>query len=1006
MNYANNYKLTILRGVLLTAGLSLSVFLGARAASVSADGTHSGDTNSASSSQAIVEYAVPVENHAMGNTFQFSGFRAANSVDTLRIGDTTRPRFDMVDLASYQSWLTQANFNELQQNGVRAAIVKITESTNYKNPAARQQIQRANTAGLRVGVYHYARFSSVSSARAEANFSLKTIRELNLPKTTPIVADIEENADVVGDVKGNLTAFWQVFSAAGYNVHRVYTGGGYTKAASAIATVGNKLTWWAQYPYTPSKDSLWNTQYGAWQFSSTAQLPSQFGRYGAQNIDVSIDYSGIFTGQSNSQNTDKNDNRYVTISRSDVRIFENLNGVVMPGVNLVNKTLLSKHLYNRVNGITYLSLYDNTGKWRGYVNQADVQVAPGPQGSWFSDNRFATLMQAKKPIFDNFSGKVRSYSDKYIGQTYRIDGRYQHFNGSTFYSLYDHKQNWLGYMRAQDVNTVSYMQGVNQGAGGYLKIVKKGGSVWKDFNWKQSINTTSLYNQIFKIGATYNAYNGYKYFSIYRTNGEWIGYANALDVKLVKNETTSSKDNRFVTISSKNPTLFENLHGKVMSKSTAYYQRTYRSKAIYNLSTGEVYLSLYDKNDKWVGYIDQRDVQVAPGSQGIWFEASGYVTLINSRNRVYENLSGKVNKNSQIFVGKTYRVAGKYHLFNDAWFYTIYDVNGHWIGYVNAQETTKIDRAQGINLDIAKYVEVVEPNGKIWKDFNWKQSISTSTLAGQVFKARAEYNHFNGYKYYSIYKPSGEWVGYANARDIRESAPQGPYIQDNRYVTVQAKSLILYDNLNEKIKSKNGAHYLNTYLSKAQYHHINGKTYLSLYDNKDNWLGYVNSQDVQIASGPQGSWMSTNKYATLLRTDRPIYENFSGKLKGNTNSVYGKTYKVSGGYHHFDTQWYYTLYDNQDRWLGYVRANDVSETADPQGVKQAFSGHVKISRKNGQIWKDFGWKEKISTTELYGKEYRAEGKFVHVNEYTYYSLYQLDGRWMGYANARDVELIK
>lgn len=60
-----------------------------------------------------------------------------------------------------------------------------------------------------------------------------------------------------------------------------------------INTVGQKQTWVAQYPYQPSASNLLHSEFGGWQFSQTARIPG--GSY-TGDLDVSHDYTGLFTG--------------------------------------------------------------------------------------------------------------------------------------------------------------------------------------------------------------------------------------------------------------------------------------------------------------------------------------------------------------------------------------------------------------------------------------------------------------------------------------------------------------------------------------------------------------------------------------------------------------------------------------------------------------------------------------------------------------------------------------
>ena len=210
---------------------------------------------------------------------------AQQACDVFTIGDAGRPRIDMIDIASYQSGLTQANFDKMKALGVKTVVVKLTESTTYTNPAARAQINMARAAGLEVRVYHYAQFTTAAEARSEASHFAQVAKSYGLSSSMMFYADMEEPKTANSSVAGNLTAFYSTLAANGYNNYGVYTFLSYGSRAAVVNILGQKKAWLAQYPYQPSASKLLNTSYAAWQFSSTARLPG----YGS-NLDVSIDY--------------------------------------------------------------------------------------------------------------------------------------------------------------------------------------------------------------------------------------------------------------------------------------------------------------------------------------------------------------------------------------------------------------------------------------------------------------------------------------------------------------------------------------------------------------------------------------------------------------------------------------------------------------------------------------------------------------------------------------------
>ncbi|KMO48088.1 1,4-beta-N-acetylmuramidase [Lacticaseibacillus rhamnosus] len=212
--------------------------------------------------------------------------------DNITIGDQSRPRADVVDVSNYQYWMTQADFNALHSLGVKGVVVELTDGTSFQNLYAAKQIQYAQNVGMTVSAYHFVRFGTNAAAVAEANHFANTLDQLNVGKQVNVVADVE-NINDIGDAGGNLNAFWQVLNQRGYTHHVFYSFKSFitSKAGErAVDTVGKGRTWVADYPYTPSANSMWDQDFGAWQYSSQAYLP------GATNpVDVTVDYTGLFT---------------------------------------------------------------------------------------------------------------------------------------------------------------------------------------------------------------------------------------------------------------------------------------------------------------------------------------------------------------------------------------------------------------------------------------------------------------------------------------------------------------------------------------------------------------------------------------------------------------------------------------------------------------------------------------------------------------------------------------
>ena len=248
----------------------------------------------------------------------FAAAPTANVPSDLKSDDNTLPRKDAVDIASYQSWMTQADFNSLKTSGVKSIVVKLTEGTNYTNPYAANQIKMAQNAGLNVAVYHYARLTGANSqsdanslAIQEAAYFAKVAKSFGLSSNIVMIMDCEQPyRDGSGNIIGPnpITVDWatagvqfaNTLKANGYSNTKFYTSASWIGTDTATCQMnyntlgGLKNLWAAQYLYgKPSSSNLQNTQYGAWQYTSQMYYQGT-SNLKANAVDTSIDYSNFF----------------------------------------------------------------------------------------------------------------------------------------------------------------------------------------------------------------------------------------------------------------------------------------------------------------------------------------------------------------------------------------------------------------------------------------------------------------------------------------------------------------------------------------------------------------------------------------------------------------------------------------------------------------------------------------------------------------------------------------
>lgn len=123
-----------------------------------------------------------------------------------------------VDVASYQS----ADLSSHAQAGSQFAIVKVSEGITYRNPKASSQISTAISNNMMPMAYHFATFSSNSSAAVdEANYAIKAAQTFGLPKDSYIACDYEtgQGNNIYGGktpTANAIIAFMDQIKAAGY----------------------------------------------------------------------------------------------------------------------------------------------------------------------------------------------------------------------------------------------------------------------------------------------------------------------------------------------------------------------------------------------------------------------------------------------------------------------------------------------------------------------------------------------------------------------------------------------------------------------------------------------------------------------------------------------------------------------------------------------------------------------------------------------------------------------
>lgn len=283
---------------------------------------------------------------------------------------------------------------------------------------------------------------------------------------------------------------------------------------------------------------------------------------------------------------------------------------------------------------------------------------------------------------------------------------------------------------------------------------------------------------------------------------------------------------------------------------------------------------------------------------------------------------------------------------------------------------------------------------------------TTAEMRYHTWKIKGYYD-VDGVRYYSLYDQEDKWHGYVRKDDIVETEEaHGKMIRGTEpFASVNTVDYPIYGELShfKKIKLSGEKAADQTYSVKGVYAHYNGHYYASLYNKKGDWQGYIDTDALTWTDKPWGVWHKSSQYATITSTKYNIWAELNDfkKEKHPIKNMYQKTFRVKGWYQHYNGKRYYSLYDEDGKWQGYINASGAKLSDKRCGSYISYGKPVTITREGYTLWGDIDHfeKKKGSSTDMIGDRYLAKGVYYHINGATYYSLYNNKDKWVGYVNA-------
>ncbi|MGX7298966.1 GH25 family lysozyme, partial [Enterococcus eurekensis] len=137
--------------------------------------------------------------------------------------------------------------------------------------------------------------------------------------------------------------------------------------------------------------------------------------------------------------------------------------------------------------------------------------------------------------------------------------------------------------------------------------------------------------------------------------------------------TSEKKLNKYTTITAKDFVFWKDLSFQTKNgMSSKYFQQTLFVEKEFTLSGGEKYLSIKDKNNKLLGYVDEKYLTLVNGEQGAHQEYGKYVS-IKGTNDIWDGFAWKNSKSGLAYKNQTFQARGVYHHFNGSRYLSLYD---------------------------------------------------------------------------------------------------------------------------------------------------------------------------------------------------------------------------------------------------------------------------------------------------------------------------------------------
>ena len=182
---------------------------------------------------------------------------------------------------------------------------------------------------------------------------------------------------------------------------------------------------------------------------------------------------------------------------------------------------------------------------------------------------------------------------------------------------------------------------------------------------------------------------------MWENTNQWLGYINAEGVKF-KPKTPAWP---YVSLQKKDQPIWRDFQWQQKNNTTQLLNQTFKVKVSYKHYNGKTYDSIYDKNNKWQGYIESSAVTGSKNPEGKGYAVTDYYRMEKTGYSLYENFRWQKKQASNALVGQIFQAREQFHHFNGSVYVSLYSERGEWQGYINRAALNKTSAAQFVDKE-------------------------------------------------------------------------------------------------------------------------------------------------------------------------------------------------------------------------------------------------------------------------------------------------------------------